>query len=456
MQWAPHQLRWLYDKARVRCANKSRQIGMSEASAHENAARALGFDFTASPPRFDAKPRPQNMTSASEKQAIELLRKTKVHIGVLGKAFSGNPIKHENAHQVILHDGTELRAMAPNPRTMRGVNGDVTLDEFAQTRDQELVWKAAIHMTAGNPGNPTGFGVKVLSTPEGDSNLFHSLMTDDKFAHVSRHTITIMQALAEGWVLGKTLEELKAEVGDEDAFDQECMCSFLSSSMRYISAELWERCAVDEDRMPAIPYTATRFGGYDVGRHHDASAYGEVAHHESKLWQNGLVEYEHKMPFELQEEWIGKKVRSGVIRTAIDAGGMGEVQAERLVNQHHSRIEPVKFTKQSKEVLATGLKHVLERRIFAPRADDLQLRREVLLMRRVVSKAGGILFDIERQKGSHGDGAWAMALAIYASRLAAKSLDPIGPHALMPKGQGADLRQPRGPLQPGRRGAWNT
>jgi phage FluMu gp28-like protein len=454
MQWAPHQLRWLYDPAPVRCANKSRQIGWSEVKAHESAARALGFDLTTSPPRFDCKPRPQNMTSASEKQAIELLRKTKVHIGVLGKAFAGNPIKHENAHQVVLHDGTELRAFAPNPRTMRGVNGDVTLDEFAATRDQELVWKAALPMTAGNPGNPRGYGMSVISTPEGDGNLFHALMRDARFAHVSRHTCTIERALREGWVLGKSLEQLIAEVGDPDAYAQEYMCSFLASSMRYISAELWGSRCVEEHQVPVIPFAASRFGGYDVGRHHDAAAYGEIAHHDSKLWQNGLVEYEHKMPFDEQETWIGKKVSGGVLRIAIDATGMGEVQAERLVNVHRSRIEPVKFTLQSKAVLATGLKHVLERRIFAPRADDIQLRREVLLMRRVVSEAGNIRFDIQRTKGAHGDGAWAVALAIHASGLAAKKTEPVRPDAVMPHDPARDRRVPTRPVERSRRGAW--
>lgn len=435
MKWAPHQLRWLYDRASVRAANKSRQIGFSEVKAHESAARALGHDYTASPPRFDCKPRPQNMTSASEKQALELLRKTKVHIGVLGKAFSGNPIKHENAHQIVLHDGTELRAFAPNPRTMRGVNGDVTLDEFAATRDQEKVWATVLPMTNGNPGNPAGYSTSIISTPEGDGNLFHAFMNAERFAHVSRHTVTIDQALAEGWQLGKSLQQLIDEVGDPDTFDQEFRCSFLASSMRYISADLWESCCVDADEVPAFPIDTARYGGYDVGRHRDAAAYAEVAHLGNTLWQSGLVHVEHKMPFDLQEKWIGEKM-ANLVRLSLDAGGMGEPQAERLANIHGSRAEPVKFTLQSKETLATGLKLVLERRgegrqkLFRALSEDVELRKEVLLMRRVVSDHGNIRFDVERTKGAHGDRAWALALAIYASRLAARSTEGVSANSL--------------------------
>jgi len=799
VRWLPYQWRWIFDLASAVASVKSRQVGMSEAEVFKRSARALGYRwlYRAGPEGKVFPGIPQNFISASERQSIDLLRRAAIHVEALSIGATGrSAITHANAHEIVLANGTRLRAFAPNPRTIRSVNGDVTLDEFAANPHADAVWKVVFPMVMANLANPTGgWQLSVISTPEGDSNLFHALMRESRFAHVSRHEITIQRAVSEGFPLPKPLEQMRAEFGDEDAWTQEfecfppgtmvatprghvpieqlragesvlthrgrwrpvtatmcrghsgellqvqafgsrdpvlctpehpflvhdrssqtrqwkraaelttedCLilpkvtgsmagvitsemaqliawyicegtasgnsvsfalnpkneveiakvralleglgypcrwfgakqsgalyvnsvgladtlsawcgsgaankripfdlirghekiffdtmiagdgcvvvrerpgdgksskrfafttvsrglafdmqhlaatlgrragiqareaadsvilgrtvhcrrsylvqitvgfqldhgrhrhdafptklgiayrvrgikrvaydgpvynlsvkqdesyvvegravhnCNFLASNMRYISADLWDDACVDEDEVPDLWGASSRcFGGYDVGRHHDAAAYGEVAYHDERLWQNGLVEYEHKMPFDDQVNWISKKIGAGATRVAIDAGGMGEPQAERLVNLHRSRIEPVKFTLESKAELASGLRLTLERggagkRMFRPRRDDLQLRKEVLLMRRIVTKTNNIRFDIERQKGSHGDGAWAIALAIHASGMAAKRTEAITPHALVPRGQGADLRAPARPIPRPKRGAW--
>jgi phage FluMu gp28-like protein len=452
MHWAPYQLRWLNDRSRMRACVKSRRIGFSEVVAFESAGRALGLEFVDG--KFhQCKPVPQNFVSATERKAIELLEKVVVHIRVLAIAFVGDVFKKPpSAHEVILADGTRLKAFSTNPLAIRSDGGDVVIDEAGALPHAEKIWRAAEPVARAHLGDREGYRVSIVGTPEGDTNWFHAVMHDDRYKRFSRHRIDIHEAKRDGFPID--IEAAREETGDPDAFAQEYECSFLSSSMRYIPAELWDACCLDPHQIPDHALNVPRYGGYDVGRHHDAAAYGEVALFDERLWQEGLVEYERKMPFGEQEAWIGRKISDGVQRVALDAGGMGEVQSERLVNQYRSRIEPVKFTLEMKEVLATGLKTTLETRMFAPRRDDIPLRTEALLMRRIVSEAGNVRFDIQRTKGAHGDGAWSMALAIHASGKASKIVKKLRPHALVPRAQATDPREPVRPMVQPRRRAW--
>jgi phage FluMu gp28-like protein len=457
MQWAPYQLRWLDDQSRMRACVKSRRIGFSEVVAFECAARSLGLEFVGR--RFrQIRPAPQCIVSAGGEQAKYFLTRVRSHLYPLALAFDKREpdvLLDDNKMSLRPFNGTWIRAFSANPAGLRGYEGDFIWDECGATPRAEDVWDAAKSIADAHLGNPTGYRVSVFGTPKGDTNLFHSFCRGKKANAFSQHTVTIHDAHRDGFPFTESLEAMQRGMTSEK-WKQEHEADFLTASQRYIGEELYDsaKVTVAPELMPQFALNAPRFGGNDVGRVHDLSALCRLVLHDGKLWQDGLVQVERGMAFDAQERWVGREV-AGMNRLAIDATGMGMQYAERMVRAHGSRIEPVTFTNALKEELATDLKLAMERGMLRLRADDTDLRDDVLLLRRQVTSAGNIRFDADRSadKG-HADRAWALALAVHAAGGATKSLAPLKPHALVPRAQATDPREPVRPMVQPRRRAW--
>lgn len=435
MQWAPYQLRWLNDRSRMRACVKSRRIGFSEVVAFECATRALGLEFVGA--KFQRiHPTPQHIVSAGAEQAKAFLQRCRTHACVLAPAFGKTEetvFREDNKMNLVLFNGVEIRAHSANPAGLRGWEGDLVWDEAGATPRDEEVWDAAKATADANLGNPTGYRVSVFGTPKGDTNLFHAMCEGSRKDAFSQHKVTIHQAHAQGFPFTESLDAMRRSMTTEK-WQQEYECSFLTASQRYIPAELYDspKVTFDPATMPPIPHNASRYGGNDVGRVNDLSALCTLVLVDGKLWQDGLVQVERGMAFDDQEKWVGRNLES-MNRLCVDQTGMGMQYAERMVKRFGLRVEPVTFTNQVKEELATGLKLAMERGILRLRSDDTDLRDDVLLLRRQVTTAGNVRFDADRSadKG-HADRAWALALAVHASGKATTKTEPLRPDALMP------------------------
>lgn len=402
---------------------KSRRVGFSEVIAFERACRASGINLVTGKQH---RPVNQNLISASQAQSKELLEKCMRHVTALGYATpEGSLIESKSATMAKLKNGAKLIAFSSNPRTIRGFEGDVTLDEFGNTANQDKVWAAAAPLAKPTLGQPTGYQINVCGTPEGDTNRFARICMEggDLAKSFSVHRVDIHKAVGDGfplmvqrageWVRG-TIEDLREEIGDSDTFDQEYCCSFLASSMRYISDTLWDACTYHpEDRPQHPPGSVSTFGGMDLARKRHQSAIVRLERQAETLWHLD-TESERDMKWDQQEAWVDRKIER-CSRLAIDATGLGSQFAERLEARWAGRVEQVLFTQPIKEALATGLKLVLERKRLRPRADDVALRKSVMMLRRSVTQAGNIRFDAEESKDGHGDEAWALALAVHAA-----------------------------------------
>jgi phage FluMu gp28-like protein len=76
-------------------------------------------------------------------------------------------------------------------------------------------------------------------------------------------------------------------------------------------------------------------------------------------------------------------------------------------------VEAVTFTNAVKSDLATTLRRAFEdRQLRIP--IDQQVREDLHSVRRIVTAAGNIRFDAERDQASHADRFWALALALHA------------------------------------------
>ena len=455
----PYQWRYLDDRSPSRCVLKSRRIGFSEVAAFRHAGRALGIRFRSSGAPERCRPVNQNIMSCSFDKSKELLVRVMGFVDGLIEGVPGSPrVIARSAAKVVLSNGVQLTALSTNPRTGRSGEGDLLLDEFANVPNQDAVWAAVGPMAGTTARDPEGFEVDIISTPLGDDNLFFQMCEGERQEAFSQHRITVHDAIRDGFPI--TPAKLKAmRAGfDRDTFSQEYECAFLSSAARYISADAYDACTfrpTDADfKALALQRPGRLFCGVDVAISQDLTALVRLRHDQHGIaWHDATEVFETRgekaVLWEEQERWIDRQV-ANVSGIAVDATGLGDQFAQRLAIRYPGRVEEVDFTLSSKEALATTLKLALERRRVRVKASDDDLRREVLSLRREVTQHGNVRFDIKRTKGSHGDRAWALALALRASGTATRSAarpNPLLPSSL--RRQGSPWRE----FRP-RRGAW--
>ncbi len=421
MRWVGYQQSVIADRSPRKVVNKSRRIGISEAYGFEGAMRLVGVEILPGRPPKQVPRISQNIVSASQRQAIELLETTLHHVKALGHGTVGDIVSRESATYVKLTTGEVARAFSNNPRSIRGAGGDLTMDEMPHIPRLDQVWAAAAPLARPTLKHRTGYHIRCAGSPLGDDNLFYKLCRDPEYADEwSRHEIDWRMALADGFPFDE--DQARKEYPDPDIFAQEFECSFLSSDMRYIPAEVFDAAVYDYDDLPKLP--GERFGGMDVARHRDNSAIVQALRIADVLYHEE-TEARRDVSWDDQEAWVHDVVapehRRGTMRFCVDSTGLGSQFAERLEQAYPGIVEGVGFTSQTKDELATGLKLALQRHKFRPRRDDTDLRLDVLNLRRIVTAANNVRFDAPRDKSGHADRAWAAALCVHAAGGAAKS-----------------------------------
>lgn len=424
-RFTKYQLDYLADGSPRIITNKARRIGMTEVAAFKRAQRAAGIVLLPGRPFERARPVPQNIFSAGKAQAKAALARVVKWLRVLEVAFGKQLIKDDGLEVVRMRSGVEVRAFSSSSRTFRGFEGDILLDEFAYVPKEREVWKAVSPAAGRNLRNPHGYQIEIISTPNGDDDLFHELCTHPKHAErFSRHEIGLPSAIADGFrVLSDegvalTAEDIRIDVGDDDLYAQEYLCSFLASSQRYIPREVWEAACYDPERERPEGVDGGVFGGMDVAAGGHESVIVDLERTGDVLYQLATADRRRIVDWDAQEAWAA----AGMTRRrrfAIDATGPGSQFGQRFEHRFEGVAEAVKFTLQSKEAIATGLKLALSRKKLRPLASDPDLMRDVLMIRRIVTEAGNVRYDAaQTQEGGakrHADGAWALALAVYAA-----------------------------------------
>lgn len=290
----------------------------------------------------------------------------------------------------------------------RGFSGNVFLDEFAyHGNDDEALWEAAAGATT------LGGKIRVVSTPNGVGNMFHSLVTDEKkWPDFTRHQTTIWDAVAQGFPIDSD-DCLRNRVGnDRRLFGQVYEASFLDSAEQYIPTALIDAASTDpiyttEDE-PA-------YGGLDIGRTADLTCLVIV-----RIGIDGIARVVHIETLgrtdtsDLDRLAYDACVTWGVRRLCIDSTGMGSFPAADIKKRYgQHRVECVDFSLASKEDMATSLRgHLFARTLKLP-PDAAELRRDLCSLRRLVTSAGNIRYDAPQTAAGHADRAWALALALH-------------------------------------------
>jgi phage FluMu gp28-like protein len=424
--------RWVAsDPHRSVAMDKARRIGGSFGAAHRAALRGMGF-MVRDGQLLDNPlgPVPQKLVSASQEQANELLAECLQHVEAIARVYpdpsvwpDGSPAKM----RFKLRNGVAFRAIPDNPRTARGGEGDVTLDEFAFSRDAKAMWSAVKPITDPNLANPRGYQLTVITTPLAEGSLAHRICRGDGskhdlFRHFSRYHIDIYSAVRRGFpdpsasaeARAAFIERMREEAGDPATFAQEYECSWLAANAQFIPLGLLN----DRRYEPGdLPVEGEEYCGYDVARKKHLAVLATVRKVGDVLWCLPMEEGRdvlRQAPFELQEDRCSKAIQDGARRLCIDATGMGSAPAEKLRKKHLGKVEAIEFTSAVKEELATTMKLALEQgRLRIPY--DRDLIYDLASLRKIVSGAGNIRYDADDSGGSHADRAWALALAVHAA-----------------------------------------
>lgn len=397
MKFYDYQTHFADNNSRLKIYNKSRQIGISFFIAYLAVKNAY---LNGSNVLF---------ASASLRQSTELNRICFQWIDCFKKLDPSISLSEESKSVIGFNNGGRIHTLPSNPKTVRGFHGDVYLDEFALHKDQAEIYKALF------PSITRGYNITIISTPLGQSDLFHDIWSNmNKYPDFSRHQTTIYQAKKQGF--DADIDIIKRNT-DEETFRQEYLCEFIDETSSYFPYTLIRDCTGDR-----IPDGET-FMGVDIGRHHDLTVIYVVSKAGDKYFTRQM-EILKAEEYQTQMEVITQIIlETGITRGSIDASGIGNQLAEDLHRRFHF-MEPVPFTNKIKEELVTTARKLFEQKnVQIP--NDRDIISDIHSIKKSVTSAGNIRFDSVRTDKGHSDRFWALALALYSGKEEGLVIDDI-------------------------------
>ena len=427
----PYQKRWVLDDSRLKLMEKSRQIGISWASAYSMVRRK-----SLAKVRYDGW-----VSSRDEIQARLFLDDCKHFANILHTAVHDlgvQVIEEEKTYVLEFASGVKINSMSSSPDAQAGKRGDRLLDEFALHKDPRKLYAIAY------PGITWGGQLEIVSTHRGSHNFFNELVTEIREKgnpkNISLHRVTLEDALNDGFLYrlqqklspdderqafdeADYFDYVKSGCADEESFLQEYMCVPADDASAFLTYDIIAAC--EYDRTPSnlsdtsdlsdLSDKKELYLGVDVGRKKDLSCF----------WLNELSGGRHlcrrlitmqNIKFSAQEEILYRLLAlPNMRRCCIDATGLGMQLAERAQETFGTyRVEAVQFTAPVKEALAYPVKAAFEDlNLRIP--FDRKLQADLRAIKKETTAAGNIRFSADRSENGHADRFWALALALHAA-----------------------------------------
>lgn len=458
VQLLPYQQAWVGDDSVLKIVVKGRQTGFSFSATLRAVFKCLEKRTT------------WIFLSKGERQSRLLMEKVQEHVrscGIAAKCMESNFFEGTMTKQLEVRfpNGSVIYGLPANPDTARGYTGNVTLDEFAFHVDADRIYSALY------PIITRGFGLEIISTPNGQQGKFYELakaagLDDPALAlqHCSSrqpakpategrrpkveigksapqdrgfdspvsgsgsrwsgHWCDIYRAVREG--LDVDLDLLRAGVDDE-VWRQEFCCEFISAASEWISAELLQSCVSSEATTTLTRSSASisagktgagregeLYAGWDIARNRDLSVIWLSELVGDVTWTRGVIEMKNTpTPEQLRQ---ARSLMPYIRRINIDQSGMGLVIAEQLKQEFSGKVEGIQFTQQSKEALAVYAKRRMEEmKVRIP--DDDGVRASFRSVKKTQNAVGQFRFDTEHDaRYGHADHWWAFCLAETAAQ----------------------------------------
>ncbi len=378
-----------------------------------------------------------------------------------------HPEKEIKAFRVQFASGFKVLALPSAPRSLRGMQGLVIIDEAAFHDELEGVLKAAMALLIW------GGKVLVISTHNGDANPFNVLVNDVRAGKLPYHLLrcTLDDAIADG--LFKRICLVKGDKWSAEAeaawraniiaqnasgAEEELFCIPSQGSGTYLSAALIEarmkegipvlrlelpgsflmmsehlrvaeiRDWCEEHLKPVLDKldpNCPHVFGHDFGRKRDLSVFELLAIGADLMLRTPFMLEMRNVPHEAQKQILFYIVdRLPNFRAGkLDAGGNGSFLAEVLLQRYGERIEAVMLSEPWYRENMPRMKAAFEDgTIIIPMdrdtLDDLRLLKLIRGVGRVPDERTG-----EKDKKRHGDSAIAIALAVAASKAEPEEYD---------------------------------
>ncbi len=430
-----YQLESLGNNGTFSLETKARQTGFSFSCAAEGVADAtLGL----SPGSI--------FVSFNKDEAQEKIRYARALWEELPKRYKLRLLT-DNKSELEFSNGRRLRSHpCREPRGKPGFN--IYLDELAHYKKAGDIYKAALPVLSRG----RGARLRIGSTPRGRFGIFADIaleihrrypgykrfwtfwwdcpaLTSHPLSEKERLEAAALPTQERVERFGSpVLREIYEALPLED-FQQEYECSFAEEGLNLIP---WEQISAATDHemeffhaesadgfaaiLPSLVTArkGTFYGGYDVGRRHDAGELVILDKVGPKSYLRGNVSLRGK-PFEEQKKVIRDAMDAGVMKLSIDQTGMGEQITEELVREYGAmRVLGVQFTGQVKETLASEVKREFDRANMVLPADR-ETQRQIHSIRRLLTAAGNLSFDSPRDEKGHSDRFWSLALAVHVA-----------------------------------------
>ncbi len=266
----PYQQRWFEDTSAIMMGEKSRRTGLTWAEAGRNVINA-------------AKPRSRQgcntfYVGSKQEMALEYI----AACALFSKAF--NELADADVYEQTFWDsgkkeeilaymirfpktGHKIQALSSRPSNLRGLQGDVVIDEAAFHESLEELLKAALALTMW------GNKVRLISTHNGVDNAFNQYINDAREGRkdYSIHRITLDDAIAQGlyqricyvtdqpWspeAEKKWRDDLYKNAPNTESADEEYGCVPKKSGGNYLSRILIEQAMVADRSIPIFRYEA--------------------------------------------------------------------------------------------------------------------------------------------------------------------------------------------------------
>ena len=266
-----YQKRWVADDSPLKIAEKSRRTGITWAEASDAVLTASRAKSAHGTNHFYVGSNKEMAREFIDAAAMWAKAFDKVAGNIQEELFIDDGQEGKEILTFVIHfaSGFKIQALSSKPSNLRGMQGNVTIDEAAFHDQLAEVLKAALALTMW------GAKVRLISTHNGAENLFNQLIQDSRAGkkRYSIHRITLDDACNEGLyqricqVKGndwsqeaeqKWKDDLLNDTASQEDALEEYFCVPKSGGGAYISRALIDKAMVqpDENGQPTVIHYA--------------------------------------------------------------------------------------------------------------------------------------------------------------------------------------------------------
>ena len=263
----PYQRIWIADDSPLKIAEKSRRTGITWAEAADATLTASRAKAAGGGHHFYVGSNKEMAREFIDAVAMWAKAYNKAAGEIQEEVFTDDEDKAILTFVVYFASGFKVQALSSNPSNLRGMQGNVTIDEAAFHDRLAEVLKAALALTMW------GAKVRLISTHNGVDSPFNRYIQDAREGRkdYSIHRITLDDALEQGlyrricYVTDQVWspeaekawrDALYKNAPSKEAADEEYGCIPNKSGGNYLSRILIESAMVQERDIPILRYEA--------------------------------------------------------------------------------------------------------------------------------------------------------------------------------------------------------